>query len=253
MSVLSLDLALADLANYYYRTTQPMIYAAYLCGANDDEKRYECVDTLTEILRRPPTHETFYALNMMGLIQQGADTPAAIELFGDAISFDCPSGPCISDPVRASAFSNRGWAFFEVGNVRNAVKDLEVAARLAPDDSAILTNFGVALTSAARYNEAAVAFETALSSNSEFALAYLERGNLKLVIGQSAAAVSDFAQAIRRDPACAEAYAKRAELLRSSGHLQAAERDEKRARLLRLWSNGSTKSTQTAQAGDVKF
>lgn len=242
-----IDTALQDLASYYYRHTQPMIFAAYACSFEEDGHEYDCMSALSEILRRRPATETFYALNMMGLVQEKQDPAAAVGWFTDAIKFTCgPWDDCkVSDDVRASAFSNRGRTYMGMGRTSDAIRDLRAAARLAPRNVKIATNLGIALARSGYVKDALAVFDAARASDPSFAPLHLARANLLASTGQPAMALASYGEALQCDPSLNDAYMKRAELLKSLGRVDEANEDRRRARLRQVGLQ--------MQSDDVRF
>lgn len=52
-------------------------------------------------------------------------------------------------------YSNLGWSYYLNGQRKNALKSLQLAASLAPNDYKILNNLGVVYAGMGRYDEAA--------------------------------------------------------------------------------------------------
>ncbi len=126
------------------------------------------------------------------------------------------------------------YAYFEMGQCERAVQEYEKAASLAPPDKHLLVNWALACDCAQRYDaalerlnqalalernahihsllgmikakqgkysEAWAEIEQALRLDSNFALAYVYRGNLRAIGGDLQAAIADYRKALELEPA----------------------------------------------------
>jgi tetratricopeptide (TPR) repeat protein len=243
-----LDVAVRDVARYFYRSTQPIVLAAYHC-ASDSDASTECLPMLDAIIAQPRRLETFYALNMVGLQQQRTDEDAAIETFTAAIEFSCDSRCAVPDAVRASAWSNRASLLLRRGRFRDAIEDFTKASRLAPDNAKVLVNLALAIAADNQIERAVNVLDHAIAVAPKFARAYIERGTLRVRQGRFREAVDDLGKAISLEPERVEPYELRAKQLRTLRRDHEADDDLRRIERLRRgrWSERSTSARASAE------
>jgi hypothetical protein len=225
-----IPMIIEDLSRYYYSSTQPIVLADHDCGSQESTSNDSCRALLRQILNQPPRLETFYALNLRGLSEQLQSPKDAIRSFTEAIAFQCPAGSCkVPDSVRGAAWSNRGLAKLQVGEIAAAISDMKQGAALAPADAEILTNLGIALTQSGSVTEARQALSHAIEIDPAYAPGFLVRGRLHVIVGELGDGLSDISAAIRLDPLNVQAYSSRAAIESQLGDLRAAARDNARA------------------------
>jgi hypothetical protein len=95
------------------------------------------------------------------------------------------------DPKYVSAFNERGFAYRQTGNFKQAVYDLDEAIRLNP----------------------------------KFSVAYSNRGAAHLGLGDTARAIADLSEALRLDPNMTPAYTSRGLAYEKNGDLERARAD----------------------------
>jgi tetratricopeptide (TPR) repeat protein len=110
----------------------------------------------------------------------------------------------------------------------DAVRHLELASQLAPQDAAIRTDLAVALLKAARYDEAIANFRNVLSVRPDDRVSSLGLGTALNILGRPDAAREVFERVIVHDPKAAAAHFGLANSL-----LQLSQTDEARAALQR--------------------
>src|SRR5688572_29971374 len=128
-------------------------------------------------------------------------------------------------PDFSEAYTNRGIAHHDRGELDAALADFEEAIRLTPDDPDAYSHRGNLRRITGDLPGALADFAEALRLNPVFPEAYNNRGNALGNHGDLAGALSDFDQAIRLKPDFADAYYNRGGAYRDSGNLDAALAD----------------------------
>jgi len=93
------------------------------------------------------------------------------------------------DPRNPDGLSNRGYALIKLGRPQDALTCLDAALALAPDHSGALVNRGIALKDLGRLDEAAASYERALAIAPEMANALVNLGAVRVMQGDTAAAL----------------------------------------------------------------
>jgi len=112
---------------------------------------------------------------------------------------------------------------------KEALKNLEQAAKLNPNEPAIYFNRGTAYIKTEDWKKAIKEFDTALSLDSGFVQAYLNRGIALLNSKKYEEALSDFNAGIRLAPNFPNLYVARAAYYKIKGNNALAQADELRA------------------------
>jgi len=132
--------------------------------------------------------------------------------------------PDLTETQRAFALGNRGFGYFDYGDLDRARVDLEVAAKLAPNTPAILVGLGLVARARGDLVGALNFFNEAIGLDARFALAYVSRGDALDQMGDQASALADYNKAIAVDVGNAAAYIGRGGLrLRAGDNKQALE------------------------------
>src|ERR1700721_2940301 len=100
----------------------------------------------------------------------------------------------------ASAFGNRGNAYFAKAQYDRAIQDLDQAIKLDPDYAAAFCNRGSAYFGKAQYDRAIQDLDQAIKLDPNFALAFNWRGNAYDDKGEHDRAIQDYDQAIKLNP-----------------------------------------------------
>jgi tetratricopeptide (TPR) repeat protein len=95
------------------------------------------------------------------------------------------------------AFNNRGVAWFEAGQIQQAMVDYDSAIRWNPRFSRAYNNRGSALSDLGRYDEALQDFDTAIECDPYLEDAYDNRGNALARKGQPDQALADYNRCLR--------------------------------------------------------
>jgi tetratricopeptide (TPR) repeat protein len=111
--------------------------------------------------------------------------------------------------MRASAFTDRGEAWFLKGELDKAIADYTEAIRLDPQDAAAFHNRGLAWSNKQEHDQAIADFNEAIRLDPQLASAYGIRGTIWSKKGEHDKAIADFNEAIRLDPRLASAHNNR--------------------------------------------
>ena len=136
------------------------------------------------------------------MLRQG-DHEAAIEHLSRVIA-SRTEGPFFWD------YANRGNAFLEIGNVQEALRDLEIALGLQPNSALILSNIGLAMDRLGDVTQAWRYYSRALMHDFEWVPAHNNRGSLFFARGDYNAAEQEFSIALRSEPNNAHLWFNRA-------------------------------------------
>ena len=108
------------------------------------------------------------------------------------------------------------------GEHETALRHIDAALRINPNDPDALNNRGIALKELRRLPEALAAYEQALVLNSRHADAWVNRGNVLWELKRTEEALASFDRAIALDPAHARAFHNRGNALVDLERLDAA-------------------------------
>ncbi|HZE98543.1 MAG TPA: tetratricopeptide repeat protein [Planctomycetota bacterium] len=133
------------------------------------------------------------------------------------------------DPGNFLAFSNRGFAKFETGDIAGAIRDYDRALELRPSHEKTWNNRALARDRIGDVDGALQDYDRALFINPQYALPFTNRGSLRLRLGDADGALSDAEEALKRDPEGGGAYVVRGSVRRARGDLAGAEADLDRA------------------------
>ncbi len=109
----------------------------------------------------------------------------------------------------APVYSNRGNAYFNLGEYRRAIQDYDQALRLDPGYAVAYYNRGKAYTELRVHRRAIQDYDQTLRINPGLAIAYYNRGIAYNGLGEHHRAIQDYDQALRIDPGYADAYHNR--------------------------------------------
>jgi tetratricopeptide (TPR) repeat protein len=134
---------------------------------------------------------------------------------------------CYTEAIRLKpdyifAYSNRGVARLDKGDLDGALADQTEAIRLKPDDAVAYTNRGLTRSQKGDVDGALTDYTKAIRLEPDFAVAYYDRGVIRRAKGDVDGALTDYTEAIRLQPDLAEAYCNRAELLKGKSELEMA-------------------------------
>ncbi|MGD1001534.1 MAG: tetratricopeptide repeat protein [Candidatus Brocadiia bacterium] len=118
----------------------------------------------------------------------------------------------------------------EAGRYRQeAIRNLDQAIVLRPDDAQAYLDRGNIQVEARRYAEGIYDYDQAIALKPDYVAAWYNRGNSYFSAGRSAEALRDLDQAIALNPDFAEAYVNRANIHAAAGRYDEALRDYDRA------------------------
>jgi tetratricopeptide (TPR) repeat protein len=131
-----------------------------------------------------------------------------IALFTDAEIVDGKTA--IGDKMLAGAYTYRGEAMLDGGDIQGAMQDLSTAISLYPEFHRALYSLGVAKYRLGDAKNALVDYTNAIAVSSNISIYYNERGNARMSLHDLDSAIVDYTKAIDINPKLAEAYANRA-------------------------------------------
>ena len=175
----------------------PHLSAAYLLRGRAAYASVSDVIDIAENFERVGTH--FWIGRQLSREQTQA-YDRAIADFTEAIRLDGNN---------AVAYSNRGEAYLQKGDVDNAIADFNQAIRLNPRYAWAYNNRGIAYEYKEDIERAIADYTQAIRHDPQFSYPYYNRGNRYLSRNDYDRAIADFTQAIRIDPNYANAYAQR--------------------------------------------
>ncbi len=111
------------------------------------------------------------------------------------------------------AYNNRALTYSDAGNYDMAMKDLDRALELKPDDFEALTNRGNVYFRTGKYRQALDDFMSALRANPVFPNAWNGKGAAYFSLGQFDSALAAFEGALAEKPDYVEVYLNRANVL----------------------------------------
>ena len=140
--------------------------------------------------------ETVGAVGSVGtgvaeVVPQNKDTGVNIESLSDVIQ---------RNPNDSEAYNTRGAAYARVGNFSDAVADFTKAVQLNPRNAAAFTNRALADRQTSHPDLALADFNQALQANPNHVPAYIGRANLLRAQGNFQQAMADLDQAIKLNP-----------------------------------------------------
>jgi lipoprotein NlpI len=130
----------------------------------------------------------------------------------------------IQSERRAWAFTNRGTAYFDKGNIDRAIADFNQAVQIEPKYALAYNNRGVAYRSRGDFDKAIADFTEAITLDPAV-LAYTNRGWTYYHKSDNDHAIGDFNQAIALDPKSANAWFGRGLANLYAGRMSQAQTD----------------------------
>jgi tetratricopeptide (TPR) repeat protein len=135
----------------------------------------------------------------------------------------------IDDANKATAYYNRGIAYYDLENYKAAIADYTSALRIDPGYAAAYNNRGIAYRKLENYKAAIADYTSALKINPDDADAYYNRGNAYYNLENYTAAIADYTSALRINPGYAAAYNGRGNAYTNIGNYNEAIADFKSA------------------------
>ncbi|PIP53715.1 MAG: hypothetical protein COX07_09225 [Bacteroidetes bacterium CG23_combo_of_CG06-09_8_20_14_all_32_9] len=176
----------------------------------------------TDVLQKN-SHIPFAYLNLAAVYLNKQKPDSALIYFNESIK---------QDPLDATAYFNRAFAYIVNGNSENALNDFQSVLHLSPSikyKALAYTNIGEIYHKHGNDSLASVYYNLSLQTDSSLALAYNNRGKYFLDINKLKEANSDFNRAVNLDKYYAEAWNNLGWVLTMQGKLQPALKDFNRS------------------------
>jgi tetratricopeptide (TPR) repeat protein len=132
------------------------------------------------------------------------------------------------DPRMAAAYSSRGYAYWWLGRIDDAIKDYSTAVRLAPEDPRYLLDRAGAFAAKKKDEEAVRDMKKASEIAPKASAPFAELGRYYSDRKKDALALKYYTEAIARDPEKAKLYRKRASVYQRLGEPDKAREDMSR-------------------------
>lgn len=110
------------------------------------------------------------------------------------------------DPSMAPAYVNRGWAFYGLDQNRRAIADFDQAISLDPDRVSAHFYRGMAHAALEEYGVALASYDRAIELDPAHAGAFMRRAMARHDLGQYEVAIADFDRAADLNPTYEEIY-----------------------------------------------
>ena len=133
------------------------------------------------------------------------------------------------NPEHVNAYTNRGNAYVNKGEIDAAIQDYNKAIDLNPEDADVYTNRGVAYVNKGEIDAAIQDYNKAIDLNPEHVNAYNNRGVAYKNKGEIDAAIQDYNKAIDLNPEHVNAYTNRGVAYKNKGEIDAAIQDYNKA------------------------
>jgi tetratricopeptide (TPR) repeat protein len=128
-------------------------------------------------------------------------------------------------PDYVTAYHNRGIAYGALGDHRRAIADFNYAINLKPDYSEAYNNRGKSYSALNDFHKALEDINKAITIKPEDATYYHNRGYVHFILGNPRQAMDDFSMAVRFKPDYADAYNSRGAVHYSTGNYRQAVED----------------------------
>jgi tetratricopeptide (TPR) repeat protein len=125
----------------------------------------------------------------------------------------------------AQVYTSRGAAYYDKGDLKQAIADYSQAVALDPKDSYAYNDRGAAYDDQNDYTHAIADYTQAIALDPNYTFAYSNRGNTYRHMNDLDHAIADYSQAITLDPKFAAAYANRGLSYHNKGDLDHAIAD----------------------------
>ncbi|MDP3110612.1 MAG: tetratricopeptide repeat protein [Thermodesulfovibrionales bacterium] len=131
--------------------------------------------------------------------------------------------------LSATDWFDKGYAFSESGNHKEAINAYNKVIGLEPQDADAYNNRGTAYGYLGNYQQAINDYNKAIQLNPEYVKAYSNRGAVYAYLGNYQQAINDDNKAIQLDPQYAKAYYNRGVAYSGLGNYQQAINDYNKA------------------------
>jgi tetratricopeptide (TPR) repeat protein len=128
-------------------------------------------------------------------------------------------------PTEYIAYNNRGVVFYEAGQFDRAIQDFNASILLKPSNADTYTNRGRVFKDMGQRERAIEDFDKAITLNPVNHMAYYNRGVVFGEMGQRDRSLKDFNRAITLNPSSADAYTSRGLVFEEMGQLERAMKD----------------------------
>jgi tetratricopeptide (TPR) repeat protein len=120
------------------------------------------------------------------------------------------------------AYNNLALALVDAGRIEEAIKHLDTAIQIIPDNAKFYADRGGVYTKLGQYQLALHDYNEAIRISPGVAVFHSDRGNIHAKLGDYNAAIKDYSEAIRIRPDTAEIYYNRGTTHGEFGELQSA-------------------------------
>jgi protein O-mannosyl-transferase len=124
-----------------------------------------------------------------------------------------------------TAYYNRGTAYADLGNYRQAIEDYDKVVEINPKYKEAYNNRGNASAILGNYRQAIGDYDKAIEINPKDEKAYNNRGNAYLLLGNDRQAIGDYNMAIEINPKYTEVYFNRGHAYSNLGNYRQAIED----------------------------
>jgi protein O-mannosyl-transferase len=125
-------------------------------------------------------------------------------------------------PKYTEAYSNRGNAYLHLGNDRQAIGDFDKAIEINPKHERAYNNRGTAYSNLGNDTQAIRDYDKAVEINPKYEKAYNNRGKSYSLLGNYRQAIGDYDKAIEINPKYAKAYNNRGNAYTKLGNYRQA-------------------------------
>ncbi len=199
-------------------TAPPSVDAAAIADLRNQGRLQEALSIVAGTASRDP-HIAVEALNLGIAFERAADIGTARTCYDKAVELA---------PNFVPARQNLGSAMLRLGDPWGASIHFDHAARLQPANEQVWIGLTLALLNSGRGGAALASIERIRGPFAETAQCWAWRGSARAQLGQDAAALDDYAQALQRDARCYDAVFGKALIL------ERAKRTREAAELYRL-------------------
>ncbi len=135
----------------------------------------------------------------------------------------------VIDTFTALDYSNRGGTYWNLKLYNEALKDLNRAIQLDPEDPHAYVNRGVVYKSQKEYEKAFSDYRHAININPSLIEAYINLGSIHEELKQNDDTISAYTRALELDPSLDKVYINRGNIYLKQNHLKEALSDFNRA------------------------
>lgn len=153
------------------------------------------------------------------------DSNSSIGNFGEGTA----AGIRAVDPRSARALVGRGKAYIELRKIPEALRDIELAIRVAPTESVPHFLRGTIRTASGQHADALADLDRAIKLEPRHAIYYTARALAKLSLGDGKGALADHDRAVAMEPKIAAVYSQRGDARHELKDLDGALADYNKA------------------------